>query len=116
MVENTSTVPTVHELEQRHRALIERVATMTFDLGGLAYEMALRDHYRLDVLARRSGDLHRAEDELAEVERELAAARDGIAGQCPSCAATHSRGAVYCWSCGATLRPRGPVVLEAARS
>ena len=31
---------------------------------------------------------------------------DGAPGTCPSCAAPHSRGALYCWQCGATLMER----------
>jgi predicted amidophosphoribosyltransferase len=29
-----------------------------------------------------------------------------VAGSCPSCAAPHSRGALYCWQCGTTLMER----------
>ncbi len=29
--------------------------------------------------------------------------QDGTAGSCPLCGAPHSRGAVFCWQCGATL-------------
>ena len=32
------------------------VAELTWDLGGLTYEMAIRDHFRLDVLIRRAAD------------------------------------------------------------
>jgi predicted amidophosphoribosyltransferase len=31
-----------------------------------------------------------------------------VAGACPSCGAPHSRGALYCWQCGATLMERRP--------
>ena len=33
---------------------------------------------------------------------------EGVAGVCPSCAAPHSRGALYCWQCGRTLMERRP--------
>lgn len=72
-------------------------------LGGLTYEMAIRDHYRLDVLARRAAELQQADAQLGEVQRLLGAAEAGIHGQCRSCGAVHSRGAAYCWHCGAQL-------------
>ena len=45
------------ELRARRDALAERVAELTWDLGGLTYEMAIRDHFRLDVLVRRAAEL-----------------------------------------------------------
>ena len=41
------------------------MAALTWDLGGLAYEMAIRDHYRLDVLARKAAELQEADAQLA---------------------------------------------------
>jgi hypothetical protein len=90
-------------LRHRRRALAERVATLTWDLGGLAYEMAVRDHYRLDVLSRRAAELQRADSQLAALQRLLASAETGIDGKCRSCGEVHSRGASYCWHCGAPL-------------
>jgi hypothetical protein len=95
------------ELRARRDELAERVAELTWDLGGLTYEMAIRDHFRLDVLVRRAAALQEADAELGELERLLAAADEGITGQCRSCGAVHSRGAVYCWKCGQ------PLMLEA---
>jgi hypothetical protein len=94
-------------LRHRRRALAERVATLTWDLGGLAYEMAIRDHYRLDVMSRRAAELQRADAQLAEVQRLLASAESGIQGKCRSCGEVHSRGASYCWQCGAPLLAEG---------
>ncbi|HXR28281.1 MAG TPA: hypothetical protein VN772_01800 [Solirubrobacteraceae bacterium] len=91
------------ELRRRRLELAERVASLTWDLGGLAYEMAIRDHYRLDVIARKAAELQQADAELGEVQRLLATAEAGIEGQCRSCGAVHSRGAAYCWHCGAPL-------------
>jgi hypothetical protein len=94
---------------RRHRQeLAERVAELTWDLGGLTYEMAVRDHFRLDVLVRRAAALQEADAELGEVERLLAAVDAGVAGDCRSCGAPHSRGAAYCWRCGQ------PLMLESA--
>src|SRR5271170_1135154 len=91
------------ELRSRRHELAERVAALTWDLGGLTYEMAIRDHYRLDVLARKAAELQEAEGQLGEVQRLLATTEAGIHGQCRSCGAVHSRGAAYCWHCGASL-------------
>jgi len=91
------------ELRARRDALAEQVAELTWDLGGLTYEMAIRDHFRLDVLVRRAATLQERDAELGEVERLLAAAADGVAGGCRSCGAPHGRGATYCWRCGQPL-------------
>ena len=91
------------ELRARRDDLAERVAELTWDLGGLTYEMAIRDHFRLDVLVRRAAELQEADAELGEVERLVAAAAEGVGGACRSCGAPHSRGATYCWKCGQPL-------------
>ena len=93
----------LEELRRDRLELAEKVAGLTWDLGGLTYEMAVRDHYRLDVLARRAAELQEADAQLGEVERLLAAAEDGIHGTCRACGSVHSRGAAFCWHCGATL-------------
>ncbi len=96
------------ELQCRRDALAEQVTELHWDLGGLAYEMAIRDHFRLDVLVRRAALLQERDAELAEVERLLRMEQDGVAGACPTCSAPHSRGALYCWQCGTTLMERKP--------
>lgn len=96
------------DLRRRRDALAEQVAELHWDLGGLAYEMAIRDHFRLDVLVRRAAVLQERDAELAEIERLLRLEESGSAGNCARCAAPHSRGAVYCWQCGAPLMERTP--------
>ena len=61
----------VAALERRREELAAQVAEMHWDLGGLAYEMAVRDHFRNDVLMRRAALLQERDAELAEVERKL---------------------------------------------
>jgi chorismate mutase len=100
--------PGTLDLQRRRDALAEQVLELHWDLGGLAYEMAIRDHFRLDVLVRRAALLQERDAELAEVERLLHAQHDGVAGDCPACSAPHSRGALYCWQCGTTLMERLP--------
>ena len=104
------------ELRHRRHELAERVAALTWDLGGLTYEMAIRDHYRLDVLARKAAELQEAEAQLGEVQRLLATTEAGIHGQCRSCGAVHSRGAAYCWHCGAAADGGGTPVGAALRT
>lgn len=96
------------DLQRRREALAEQVTELHWDLGGLAYEMAIRDHFRLDVLVRRAAVLQQRDAELAEVERLLRMEDSGAAGSCPHCSAPHSRGAVFCWQCGAALMERAP--------
>jgi hypothetical protein len=96
------------QLRRRRDALAAEVTELHWDLGGLAYEMAIRDHFRLDVLVRRAAVLQERDAELAEVERLLAMEESAVAGHCPACAAPHSRGALFCWQCGATLMERSP--------
>ncbi len=63
------------ELERRREELAGQVAELHWDLGGLAYEMAIRDHFRNDVLLSRAAQLQELDTELAEVERRLGDAR-----------------------------------------
>src|SRR3954463_3734112 len=92
------------ELHRRRNELAEKVATLHWDLGGLTYEMAIRDHFRLEVLVRKAAELQEADAELGEVERLLAIEETAVPGSCRSCGAEHSRGAVYCWKCGQPLK------------
>jgi hypothetical protein len=99
----SSTPEIADELHRRLGELAEKVATLHWDLGGLTYEMAIRDHFRLDVLVRKAAELQEADAELGEVERLVADVDQGVGGQCRACGAPHSRGAAYCWRCGQPL-------------
>jgi hypothetical protein len=59
------------ELLARRERLTERFALLQADLGGVFYEMAIRDHVRMDVLTRKAAELQRVDADLAQVEREL---------------------------------------------
>ncbi len=91
------------DLHRRRDELATQVAELQWNLGGLAYEMAIRDHFRLDVLVRRAAMLQEHDAELAEVERLLRMEQSAVAGSCGSCGAVRSRGAVFCWQCGAQI-------------
>jgi hypothetical protein len=95
------------ELEARRVELARRFAELQWDLGGIAYEMASRDHFRLDVLARQAAKLQDAEAELAGVERMLRLEDAGAAGACANCGALYARGAAFCWQCGQGLIEAG---------
>jgi hypothetical protein len=94
------------QLRLRREQLAEEVAELHWNLGGLTYEMAIRDHFRLDVLIRRAAMLQERDAELAEVERMLHMQESGSAGNCASCGAVRSRGAVFCWQCGVQVMER----------
>jgi len=96
--------PTI-DLNRRRDQLNQRVAELQWDLGGLVYEMAVRDRIRVDVIVQRAAELQDADAELAEADRILAIDKTGIAGVCGNCSAPHSTGASFCWQCGhAVLR------------
>jgi hypothetical protein len=98
------------DLERRRDRLAEQLAELQWDLGGLAYEMAIRDHFRIDVLVRVAARLQAVDAELGEVERLLKMEQSGAGGSCPGCGALHGRGAVFCWQCGRELMRRSPSV------
>ena len=103
-----SAAESIRELEQRRDELSARAAELQWDLGGIVYEMAIRDHMRVDVLVRRAATLQEVDAELAEVERILRMEQTGAAGTCTSCGAPHSSGAVFCWQCGQPLMDQVP--------
>jgi len=97
-----SSGPTI-DLQQRRDQLAERMSELQWDLGGLTYEMVIRNRVRIDVLVRRAAMLQEVEAELAEVERILWTEQTGASGVCRHCNAPHSTGAAYCWQCGQPL-------------
>jgi hypothetical protein len=91
------------DLERRRDQLVARVAELQWDLGGLTYEMAIRNQMKVDVLVKRAIALQDADAELSEVERIVRTEETGTAGTCSSCSAPHSSGATFCWQCGQPL-------------
>jgi chorismate mutase len=91
------------DLRRRREQLVARVAELQWDLGGLTYEMAIRNSIRVEVLVKRAAELQDADAELNEVERILRMEESATAGSCPSCGAPHSSGATFCWQCGKPL-------------
>jgi hypothetical protein len=93
----------VVDLKRRRDQLVARVAELQWDLGGLVYEMAIRNNIRVEVMVKRAVVLQDADAELSEVERILRMDETGAAGSCKSCGAPHSSGATFCWQCGKPL-------------
>lgn len=96
------------DLKRRRDSLNARVAELQWDLGGLVYEMAVRNQIRVDLIVTRAAILQDADAELAEVERILRLEETGMAGACRSCGSPHSSGASYCWQCGQPLMAQIP--------
>ncbi len=91
-------------LKQRREELAGRFSELQSDLGGLVYEMAIRDHFRLDVLVRRAAELQAVDSELSSVEQRLGIATAAPATtSCQSCGAAVQLGAQYCGRCGSSL-------------
>lgn len=91
------------DLQKRRDALARELAELQWDLGGLAYEMAIRDHFRLDVLMRQAGRLQEVDARLGEVEHLLRLGTTGAAGACPQCGTLYARGALFCSHCAFQL-------------
>jgi hypothetical protein len=91
-------------LAQRDR-LLEKFTVMQADLGGAFYEMAIRDHVRLDVLTRKAAELQRVDAELLAIERVLELERADAAGLCPGCGAPFAHTVRFCAQCGHALVP-----------
>jgi hypothetical protein len=93
----------VVDLTRRRDQLVARVAELQWDLGGLVYEMAIRNHVKVEVLVQRAAALQEADAELNEVERLVRMEESATAGSCTACGAPHSMGATFCWQCGKPL-------------
>jgi hypothetical protein len=93
------------ELRAERDRLLERFTVMQSDLGGAFYEMAIRDHVRLDVLTRKAAELQRVDAELLAVERQLELERSDAAGLCDACGAPYGHGVRFCPQCGSSLAP-----------
>jgi hypothetical protein len=99
----TSAIASDPELLAQRDRLIERFAIMQSELGGLFYEMAIRDHVRMDVLIPKAAELQRVDAELGQLEQIIESGSSNVGGQCPSCQAMHARGAAFCAQCAHPL-------------
>lgn len=92
------------ELRVERDRLIEKFAVMQSDLGGAFYEMAIRDHVRMDVLTRKAAELQQVDAELLAIERMLEIQSAGSAGICPTCGSPFGQGVLFCSRCGNPLQ------------
>lgn len=91
------------ELRAQRDRLLEKFTIMQADLGGAFYEMAIRDHVRMDVLTRKAAELQRVDAELLAAERALELQEVDAAGLCPGCGSPHSPAVRFCPQCGQSL-------------
>jgi hypothetical protein len=91
------------ELRAQRDRLLEKFTIMQADLGGAFYEMAIRDHVRMDVLTRKAAELQRVDADLLAVERMLELQRSDAAGLCPSCGSPYGPAVRFCPQCGHSL-------------
>lgn len=97
------------ELAVRRDELATSFADAQWDLGGLVYEMARRDHFRMDVVVKQAAQLQEIDSQLGEAEHLLRLEQAAAAGACRSCGALYAHGAVFCWQCGESLVTRAHV-------
>ena len=95
----SASAPDAELLVQRDR-LVERFAVMQSELGGLFYEMAIRQHVRMEVLMPRAAELQRVDTELGQLQRMIDSGVSSIGGHCGVCAGVYAPGAAFCAQCG----------------
>ena len=91
------------ELKVQRDRLIEQFTVMQADLGGAFYEMAIRDHVRLDVLTSKAAELQAVDAELLAVERMLEMEKADTEGICSTCGTPFARGTLFCSQCGGSV-------------
>ena len=100
---STELAPENKELRAQRDRLLEKFTVMQADLGGAFYEMAIRDHVRLDALTRRAAELQQVDAELLAAERQLEIERTDAAGHCPACNSPFGSADRFCPQCGSSL-------------
>jgi hypothetical protein len=96
------------KLSKQRDLLAQRFAEAQYDLGGIAYEMAIRDKFRQQVLKDKAAKLRELDAQLTQVDGMLKLGATGIAGSCPNCDALQAKGARFCWQCGFNLKAKRP--------
>ena len=93
------------DLRRQRDRLLEKFTIMQADLGGAFYEMAIRDHVRVDVLTAKAAELQRVDAELLALERLIELERSDAAGRCTGCGAAYGHADRFCPQCGTSLVP-----------
>ena len=86
---------------------------MQSELGGLFYEMAIRDHVQMDVLVTKAAELQHLDTELSRVEHLLSGDAGPRAGHCESCGASRTARRVVLLA--VRNRPSGGLIDPASR-
>ena len=94
------------DLRRQRDRLLEKFTIMQTDLGGAFYEMAIRDHVRIDVLTAKAAELQRVDAELLTLERMLELDRADAAGLCTKCGSPYGHTDRFCPQCGTSLVPQ----------
>ena len=94
------------DLRRQRDRLLEKFTVMQADLGGAFYEMAIRDHVRIDVLTAKAAELQRVDAELLTLERMLELDRADAAGLCTKCGSPYGHADRFCPQCGTSLVPQ----------
>jgi hypothetical protein len=89
-------------LAQRER-LTERFALLQSELGGLFYEMAIRDSIQMDILIAKAAELQRLDGELGALEQLVESGGRAVGGHCPKCGSLYAPGAAFCSQCAHPL-------------
>jgi len=95
--------PANRELLAERDRLLERFTVMQADLGGAFYEMAIRDHIKLDVLTRKAAELQRLDIELGQLEEALHQLGSEATGECSNCGTPFEPRSHFCSHCGHEL-------------
>ena len=100
----------IGRLRRERRRLLRAREQSVRDLGGLTLEMVRRERFKPDLLKRRARDILGLEDGVHDVQDALTDAKQAIPdpgigshGRC-ACGASHDRDAVFCASCGRSLK------------
>ena len=101
--EPAATEPVNRELIAERDRLLEKFTVMQTDLGGAFYEMAIRDHVKLDILTRKAAELQRLDIELGQIEEALERLGAGVTGECARCGTPYEPRARFCSRCGNEL-------------
>lgn len=97
-------------LAARREQLSREYAELQSDLGGLVYEMAIRDSFRHDVLVSQAAKLQAVDAELSSIEQGLGIVSVAPASApCGACGSPAPVGSAFCGSCGSPLGRPAPV-------
>lgn len=94
-------------LTAKRDRLVEKFTAHQLDLGGVLYEMAIRDSVVMPVLLERAAAMQAVESDLKAAQAAVDTAQAALAAAsgrtCAACSAVSTDGGKFCSSCGAQL-------------